>query len=63
LSQKSLNPGVDYRPARLLTCPIARPVVSNPKTKNGCAEAWYLTSLAMGSGMKYLKVADQEVET
>ena len=42
-------------PATLFTCPIARPVVRRPKTRNGCAAAWYLTSLAIGSGMKYLR--------
>jgi len=38
----------------LLTWPIASAVVSKPNTRNGCAAAWYLTSLAMGSGMRYL---------
>lgn len=33
---------------------MARPVVNRPKTKNGCALAWYCTSFLMGSGMKYL---------
>lgn len=37
-----------------LDCPIARPVVNRPNTRNGCALAWYCTSFLMGSGMKYL---------
>lgn len=37
-----------------LCAPIASPVVSSPNTRNGCADAWYLTSLATGSGIKYL---------
>lgn len=44
-----------YRPsAALFAFPMARPVVSRPKTRKGCALAWYLTSLAMGSTRKYL---------
>ncbi len=38
--------------------PIASPVVSRPKTRKGCARAWYATSFAMGSGMKYLICAN-----
>ena len=25
-----------------------------PKTRNGCADAWYFTSFLIGSGKKYL---------
>ena len=41
-----------------LWCPMARPVVSRPKTRKGCARAWYATSFLMGSGMKYLTCAN-----
>ena len=34
--------------------PTASPVVKSPNTRKGCAAAWYLTSLAMGSGIKNL---------
>ena len=44
--------------AAALWCPIASPVVSRPKTRKGCARAWYATSFAMGSGMKYLTCAN-----
>ena len=32
--------------------PTASAVVRMPKTRNGCAPPWYLTSFAIGSGMK-----------
>ena len=35
-------------------CPQASPVVRSPKTRNGCAEAWYFTSFLIGSGRKNL---------
>jgi hypothetical protein len=34
--------------------PIASAVVKRPNTRKGCAEAWYLTSFATGSGKKNL---------
>ena len=56
---RALGPPAPRRlPGYWISCcvwwPMASPVVSRPKTRNGCAEAWYLTSFLMGSGRKNL---------